>query len=144
VLEAFFGRRMRFLKQRAQLSKRKSFRKKTSEVKFFQSIFRGRDNNGKGTLLTSLELLEEREEIRQDIALYRGQLQTALDDDRRKELKLALEIARLKLEINGYKIDLENAATDEERKSHKQDIKSKEVLLHDLNVQLQQKQSSGK
>jgi hypothetical protein len=107
----------------------------------FQSIFRGRDNNGKGTLLTSLELLEEREEIRQDIALYRGQLQTTLDDDRRKELKLALEIARLKLEINGYKIDLENAATDEEKRSLRDLIKTRRGTL---NVQLQQKQSSGK
>jgi hypothetical protein len=122
-------------------TKSTAFKKKTSEVKVFQSIFRGRDNNGKGTLLASLELLEEREEIRQDIALYRGQLQTALDDDRRKELKLALEIARLKLEINGYKIDLENAATDEEKRSLRDLIKT---IGGTLNVQLQQKQSSGK
>ena len=88
--------------------------------------------------LATLE--REEQELMNDISNHENQLQTALNDDRRKELKLALEIARLKLEINGYKIDLENAATDEERRCIKQEIKTKEVLLHDLNVQLQQKQ----
>ena len=90
------------------------------------------------------ELLEEKEDIKQDIALYRGQLQTALNDDRRKELKLALKIARLELEINGYKIELENAATYEEKQRLSDLINKARDTLHDLNVQLQQKRSSGK
>jgi hypothetical protein len=76
-------------------------------------------------------LLEEKEDIKQEIALYRGQ--QTVNDDRRNELKLALKIARLELEINGYKIDLENAATDKERRRKEKQIETKELLLHDLN-----------
>ena len=69
-----------------------------------------------------------------EISNHENQLQTALDDDQRKELKLALRIARLKLEINGYKIDLQNAATDEERRRNKKIIETtNQLLLHDLN-----------
>jgi VIT1/CCC1 family predicted Fe2+/Mn2+ transporter len=92
-----------------------------------------------------LATLEREElELMNDISNHENQLQTALNDDQRKELKLALKIARLELEINGYKIDLENATTEEERRRKEQHIETKEVLLHDLNAQLEHKQSSGK
>ena len=89
----------------------------------------------------------EREEQRliNEINHHENQLETELNDSKREELILIkLKINGLKLEINGYKIELENAATDEERRRTKQQIETKEILLHDLYVQLQQKQSSGK
>jgi hypothetical protein len=88
--------------------------------------------------LATLEKEEQR--LINEISHHENQLETELNDSKRKELLLALEIASLKLEINGYEIDLENAATDEE-KQRLSDLINK--ARDTLNVQLQQKQSSG-
>jgi VIT1/CCC1 family predicted Fe2+/Mn2+ transporter len=89
-----------------------------------------------------LATLEREElELMNDISNHENQLQTALNDDQRKELKLALKIARLELEINGYKIDLENATTEEEKRRLSDTLnKARDTL----NAQLEHKQSSGK
>jgi hypothetical protein len=60
----------------------------------------------------------EREEQRliNEISNHENQLQTELNHSKRKELISALEIAGLKLEINGYKIDLGSATTVEEKR----------------------------
>jgi hypothetical protein len=59
----------------------------------------------------------EREEQRllNEINHHENQLETELNDSKRKEVLLALEIAGLELESTGYKIDLENATTVEEK-----------------------------
>jgi VIT1/CCC1 family predicted Fe2+/Mn2+ transporter len=89
-----------------------------------------------------LATLEREElELMNDISNHENQLLTALNDDQRKELKLALKIARLELEINGYKIDLENATTEEEKRRLSDTLnKARDTL----NAQLEHKQSSGK
>ena len=93
----------------------------------------------------AFRLAREEQRLINEINHHENQLETELNDSKREELILIkLKINGLKLEINGYKIELENAATDEERRRTKQQIETKEILLHDLYVQLQQKQSSGK
>ena len=77
-----------------------------------------------------------------DISNHENQFQTAIDDQK-KEFKLALEIARLKLDINGYKTDLENAATDEERRWKEKQIETKELLLLRLSPQQMQVAQPG-
>jgi hypothetical protein len=96
-------------------------------------------------------LEKEEQRLINEISHHENQLETELNDSKRKELLLALEIASLKLEIASLKleiaslkIDLENAATDGKRRRKEQQLETNKVLLHDLNVQLQQKQSSGK
>jgi VIT1/CCC1 family predicted Fe2+/Mn2+ transporter len=60
-----------------------------------------------------LETLErEEQELINDISNHENQLQTALNDGKRKELQSALKIARGELEITGYKIKLEKAEAD--------------------------------
>jgi hypothetical protein len=85
----------------------------------------------------------EREEQRliNKINHHENQLQTELNDSKREELISALEIAGLKLEINGYKIDLENATTVEEKRRLSGLIKTRGDTLNEL---LQQKHTSGK
>jgi VIT1/CCC1 family predicted Fe2+/Mn2+ transporter len=93
-------------------------------------------------------LEKEEQRLINEISHHENQLETELNDSKRKELLLALEIASLKLKINGleleiyaYKIALENATTDEE-KQRLSDLINK--ARDTLNVQLQQKQSSSK
>lgn len=57
------------------------------------------------------ELLEAKEEIKEQIAGYRAQLAIPEHNDD-EHLRLQLEIARLQLEINGYAIKLENAVAE--------------------------------
>jgi LmbE family N-acetylglucosaminyl deacetylase len=86
-----------------------------------------------------LATLEREElELMNDISNHENQLETALNDDRRKELQSALEIARVKLEIAGYKIEYENATIVEEKR------RLSDLINKARDVQLQQKQSAGK
>jgi hypothetical protein len=73
----------------------------------------------------------EREEQRliNEIFDHETQLQTELNDSEKRELISAMDIARLKLEINDYKIELVNVATDEERIRKEKQIETKELLL---------------
>jgi hypothetical protein len=89
--------------------------------------------------LVTLE--REEQELMNDISNHENQLERALDDDQRKELISALKIARLELEINGYKIDLENATTVEDKRRLSDLIKTTRDTLNEL---LQQKHTSGK
>lgn len=89
--------------------------------------------------MTTLE--KEEQELMRDILYDEDQLrQTAPKGDQRKELKFALEIARLKLKINGLEIEIENIVTDEERRRKEQQIETNQQelvatkqLLHDFN-----------
>jgi hypothetical protein len=84
----------------------------------------------------------EEQELINDISKQENQLQTALqvNADRRKELQSALEIARVKLEIAGYKIEYENARTVEQKRRVSDLINKARDTLNEL----LQKHSSGK
>lgn len=82
----------------------------------------------------------EKQELRNEISHHENQLQTALNDGQRKELQLALEIARVKLEIAVYKIEYENATTEEQKSRLSNNINKARDILSEL----LQKQTSGK
>jgi endo-alpha-1,4-polygalactosaminidase (GH114 family) len=82
----------------------------------------------------------EEQELINDISNQENQLQTALNADRRKELQSALEIARVKMEIAGYKIEYENATTVEQKRRVSDLINKARDTLNEL----LQKHSSGK
>jgi hypothetical protein len=84
--------------------------------------------------LATLE--REEQELINDISDHENQLQTAFNDGKRKELQSALKIARVKLEITGYKIEYENATTVEEKSGLRDTIKTRGDTLNEL---LQQK-----
>jgi LmbE family N-acetylglucosaminyl deacetylase len=81
----------------------------------------------------------EEQELINDISNQENQLQTALNADRRKELQSALEIARVKMEIAGYKIEYENATTVEQKRRVSDLINKARDTLNEL----LQKHSSG-
>jgi hypothetical protein len=82
----------------------------------------------------------EGQKLIEDISNHEEQLRTARNDARRKELQSSLEIARLELEINGYKIKYENATTKEEKGILLQCINNARRTLNEL---LRQKRTSG-
>ncbi len=57
---------------------------------------------------------------------------------------MKFKINDLEFKINSLEVELENATTIEERRLKEKQIETKELLLHDLNTQLQRKQSLGK
>jgi hypothetical protein len=86
--------------------------------------------------LATLE--REGQELIDRISNHEDQLRTASNDDRRKELRSALEIDRLELEIHGYEIEYENAASNEAKGRLFERIKSTRKYPQ------QQKRSSGR